>query len=331
MVDEQQPQKDQQESQTTPSGVGKPSIELGAFSKGADPKPAQQSQDGNEPAKPLLVQIVGGDALEPFEEQTLAISRRTYWVAIFAFLAALAAAIFVGTQVKIMSYQTQIMASQSESAVASATQGARDTREQLRIAQQQAKTAQDSVKAIQRQTIQELRPWIKFTMADPKITPTVSWYVHSGSPLTAPVMFINVGKTPAIRVEVIVGVDLIPRGQDPKLPVTYRHAHGRRAQPPFVRSAIRKINTGTIFPDGNVHDTVDRLELTNGKATKKLVTPAEVEAANAGNSYLVIFGIATYHDGFGIKRWTRFCRGQFVSGEDANNGKCANYNAVDNN
>lgn len=59
-------------------------------------------------ANPLFVQTVGGDELEPFEKQSLAISResldisrRTYYIAILAFIAAAAAAIFVYAQVRI--------------------------------------------------------------------------------------------------------------------------------------------------------------------------------------------------------------------------------------
>jgi hypothetical protein len=75
------------------------------------------------PSQPTPAQLVGGNDLIPFEQQTvaiaresLAISRRTYWIAVLGFGAALAAAVFVGSQVKIMSYQTQVMGSQSESA-----------------------------------------------------------------------------------------------------------------------------------------------------------------------------------------------------------------------
>jgi hypothetical protein len=339
VADDQKPNEGQQETQFGSSGVSEALLRRIAIAVEAQSKTAEQKpQNGAEPAKPLFVQVVGGDDLEPFEEQSLAISRetltlssRTYHIAFYAFIAAVAAAAFVFMQVKEMSYQTQIMAAQSESAAAGAAIGELNTRRQLEIAQQQATAAQDGAKAIQRQTIQELRPWIKFSMGDPKVSPTISWYVEVGSPLTAPVMFTNVGKTPAINVIVMVGIDIISRGKDPKLPVAFRSPRGPTPPMHFVRGAIRELKTGTIFPQGNVHNMVERLELKNGKAVKKVATPDEAKAVNEGNAYLVIFGQAKYFDGFGIERWTRFCKGGFANGEDANSGKCAKYNAVDNN
>lgn len=139
----------------------------------------RRTGDDPQPPQPLLVQLVGGDELEPFEVQTLAISRetlsisrRTYWIAIFGFLAALAAACFVGVQVGEMTDQTQILGSQSESAAAGAAIGELNIRKQLGIAQQQslaaqdqAKAAQKSVQAIEGQTFQSERPWIAVSIA----------------------------------------------------------------------------------------------------------------------------------------------------------------------
>jgi hypothetical protein len=116
--------------------------------------------------------LVGGDDLAPLEKhnlaiasESLAIARKTYWLTLCGFLAALAAAIFVGSQVKIMSYQTQIMGSQSESAAAGAALDELNMRRQLAIAQQQAQAAQESAAAIQRQTLQLERPWVAAEVA----------------------------------------------------------------------------------------------------------------------------------------------------------------------
>ena len=53
----------------------------------------QNVNQANHDPEPILVRLVGGEELEPFEEQTiaiaketLAISRRTYWVAVLASL-----------------------------------------------------------------------------------------------------------------------------------------------------------------------------------------------------------------------------------------------------
>lgn len=214
MDDNQQPDKRKQEDQSTPASIGE--LRRIATAIEAHAKATQQEpKHGGDPTKPLFVQQIGGDDLEPFEEQTLAISRqalgisrRTYFVGIFGFLAALAAAIFVGSQVRIMTYQTQIMAAQAESEAAGGSLAAIQVQKQLDAAQQQAKAAQESVRAIQdqlslskKQWRDEQRPWISLQNVRPtkgKSVPDAdvpnNWY--------ATYDVINTGHSPATRVEI---------------------------------------------------------------------------------------------------------------------------------
>ncbi len=211
MDDDKHSDQGKQECQLGLSGVGEQLLGRIANSAEIIAKTAEQKpQDGSEPAKPFFVQEVGGDDLEPFEEQTLAlsretlvISRRTYRIAFYAFLAAAVAAAFVGVQVKEMTYQTQILASQSESAVAGSLMDGMNTRKQLGIAQQQAKAAQDSVNAIRRQTIQQVRPWMSIEKVN--VPEDESLIVNKRIIITTVAVTVkNIGHSPATHVAVRV-------------------------------------------------------------------------------------------------------------------------------
>jgi hypothetical protein len=143
VAESENPDERKQEAKLPDASVAQP----------ATPRPQQPpatpntDSAGGDPklTEPILVRLIGGDDLKPFEQQTIAIaretmsiSRRTYWVAVFGFLAALAAAVFVGTQVYEMTKQTQILASQSEGANAAALMDEMNTRRQLGIVQQLA-------------------------------------------------------------------------------------------------------------------------------------------------------------------------------------------------
>jgi len=171
------------------------------------PADEQDPEDGSTPAKPLFIQVVGGDALEPFEEQSLAISRHTYWVAIFAFGAALAAAVFVGTQVYEMTKQTQLLASQSEGANAGALMDEMNTRKQLGIVQKQVDAAQKQANAatreasvLQKQFEAADRPWIAVDVSINSPLTYDSNGVHVGFDIIPK----NIGRSPAQNMSIQV-------------------------------------------------------------------------------------------------------------------------------
>jgi len=341
-VDERQkPDQGEQKTKAPNANVGQP-----ATSPPQQPPATPNTggtRDDPQPPQPILVRLVGGDDLEPFEVQTLAIageslaiSRRTYWIAIFGFLAAFAAAVFVGTQVFEMTRQTIIMASQSESAAAGAAIGELNTRRQLDIAQQQAKAAQDSVKAIQRQMRQDQRPWIKITLGESDASDKVTWLTQVGGPLNIPIRFINTGKTAAKRIVAIVFVEVIPKANELKLPVflpPWGHPVSQREQRKMElrRQGSTKIEAGRIFAGGHSDQTVTRSALANGHAEAQPLSVPEANALARKESYLVMYGQVRYWDGFGVRHWTNFCTDFFMDGENANITKCANYADDDNN
>lgn len=199
MDNPEQPDKAKQEAKATDTEITQPPAAppqqppagIDARGTGDDPQPRNE---------PILVRLVGGNDLEPFEEQTLeiaketlAISRRTYWIAIFGFGAALAAAIFVGVQVFEMTKQTQILASQSEGANAGALMDEMNTRRQLGIAQEQADNARQSVGAIRGQTFEMERPWVAVNI---QVVGPLS-FQKNGVQLPLTIEIKNIGHSPA--------------------------------------------------------------------------------------------------------------------------------------
>jgi hypothetical protein len=196
--DSEQSGKRKQEAQATDSEVAQPLAPSPQQSPNADVDTGRTRSNPDPQA--ILVRLVNGDdlPLKPFEEQTLAIardaltvSRRTYWVAIFAFLAGLAAAVFVGVQVFEMTKQTQILASQSEGASAGALLDEMNTRKQLDVAQKQMQALQDQVGVIRHNFTKEQQPFIWLSSEHSVLKwdadKNASWTYH----------YTNYGKSPA--------------------------------------------------------------------------------------------------------------------------------------
>jgi hypothetical protein len=189
-----------------------------------------------EEGSPAPAKRAGDNGFTPFEEQTLAIARRTYRLTMFGFWVALGAAVFVGVQVREMTNQTQILAGQSESASAGGLMDEMNTRKQLAIAQQQADAAQKSVGSLKSQlrVMKEQlevtdRPWLKVEAA--------SYTEDAGGPLrfdengrgylTFKLVLTNIGRSVATHVEVraksfampIFGGSEVVGGSDFRLPI----------------------------------------------------------------------------------------------------------------
>jgi hypothetical protein len=225
MADADKTDEGKKEAKSPDGGVAQPTT--AAPEQPTPQADAGKPKDDPKPPEPILVRLIAESFLKPFEEQTLAIargnldiSRRTYRIAVFGFLAAVIAAIFVGVQVKVISYQTQIMGAQSESAAGGAAIGEMNTRKQLSIAQQQADAAQESVKAIQaqlrlsqKQWRDERRPWLGLKddihVEKTPFTPDnayVSWAITTSVwnyglfPATRIITTIDTGKSIAFRI-----------------------------------------------------------------------------------------------------------------------------------
>jgi hypothetical protein len=305
--DNPKPDEGQQEHQPAPGSVSEPLLQRIAVAIEAQTKTAEnKTQSGSEPAKPLFVQEVGGDDLEPFEEQTLAISKRTYWIALFGFGAAVVAAVFVGSQVKIMSDQTQIMGAQSESAVAGAIENERNTRKQLAIAQQQATAAQDNVKAITRQMRQDQRAWIKLDMPD-KV------HFEAYKTVEISVRVTNIGKTVARNVRVDVVIQKLPVNKAPSLTfdkaiestTTVGVEYPNDPEPMFARWYLESGNLGIL----SIDDIQDKV---------------------IGKIYFVFYARARYVDIFGTKHVTTFCE-RSITPVPTFSRTCSDFNGTDNN
>jgi hypothetical protein len=313
MGEADQPTETGRESRSAASGVSK------AISKTSDAE-IRQSDNKSKITDPVSIRVIDDGMLKPFEEQSLviardtfALSRRAYWVAIFGFLTALGAAIFVGTQVQIMSYQTQIMGSQSESAAGGAAIGEMNIRKQLTIAQQQARAAQDSAVAIQRQTRTAERAWmtIGFETQPP---------IVEGKPATTRVHFVNEGRTPARAVFEDAVVEIVRNGDSPTFNYTWDHM--RQTMGIVVPSAAGG-TTLTAYSFG-------RKVTPTGEPIPLAITNDEYQKFLSGSIYFAIYAKATYKDIFGVEHWTHGCywisRAQYTSAR-----KCSDYNDVDNN
>jgi hypothetical protein len=318
VADNQESNERQKEHQFSPCSISEPLLQrivaaIEAHAKAAEGEP----KNGSEQSKPLFVQEVGGDDLEPFEEQTIAISRETlivsrrgYRIALYAFAAAALAAGFVFMQVKVMSYQTQIMASQSESAAAGAIENERNTRKQLVIAQQQAQAAQDSVGAIRKQMRQDQRAWIDVHIKGMEKP-------IENRPVEALVSFNNTGKTPAIQFHMDVVVEIVPTERGPKF--NYSVAH-RNSIAGYVFQ-----NTAPVDARFFVQHYGKRKEIVDD-----LLSHADYEMLMSGDSYLAVYALLKYKDIFGVQHWAQICAWHSW-GDKGVPQDCTRYNRVDEN
>lgn len=284
-----------------------------------------------QPRRPLLVQLVARDELEPFEVQSLAIareslaiSRSSERIAIGAFAAAIIAAVFVYFQVKVMSYQTQVMGAQSESAAGSAAAGEWNTRKQLEIAQQQARAAQDSVAAINKQMRQDQRAWIKFgPQEDTPGGDKSTIQITAGQPVAYPLRVANIGKTSAKNVDAKVFVEIVDASREPSL----NHIENAKLGSP---EPLTIISAGILFPTTDFKQKVYRV-IKSGGSDPLVATNDEVIALTTGKAYLAVYGIITYDDVFQTPHWTRFCDWRSFANGLYSTYKCTEFNGVDNN
>lgn len=136
--------------------------------------------DASELDKPIRVEVIKDDDLSNFEKKTVSLGKYGLIVAVASLLAACAAAVFVYQQFKEMAAQTEFLSRAAKQARTDSANSSIAIAEQLKIAQQQAKAAQASVQAIQRQTIEQERPWVAVG-----ITPTAEFRYNAKE---APIM-----------------------------------------------------------------------------------------------------------------------------------------------
>jgi hypothetical protein len=319
MTEDPGTEKNKQDTQFRPGSIGQPSIKPNTIPKQTDPKPYEQhTQEGTNPAKPIFVQVIGGDDLKPFEKETLAISRKTYLVAVSAFVAALAAAIFVGSQVSMMSYQTQIMASQSEGANAGALMDQMNTRKQLAIAQEQAKAAQDSANALKNQ-VQMTRRNFVIDERPIVIAATIQPYVGVGMQIMADIYFGNYGKSPALKAR---GRGRIFFGKN-AMHDAYEWFEGE-ARKPLTRSIV---GTGVIMPPGapSASEVENHTAHFSTLFSDTVLTKEEFDFVMANDFSAVVVLREEYYDQWGNRYWTDACWSHFANGAIP---QCLEHNEV---
>jgi hypothetical protein len=210
------------------------------------------------------------DELKKFEKITIVLG-------IVGTLLALGTAVVFYEQFKEMSAQTDTLNTSASQARRDSAEASLRVAEQLRIAQEQAAAARDSVKAIQRQMRQDQRPWIRIDLGDPDPDGKTHWRSRVGDPFKGPIRFTNTGKTPAKHIVANVYIDIIPVGQQLRLPI-FLPPWGKQVS---LRGAKRTalagttIQAGRIFPGNHATQEIDRVQLINGELRPQILSVAE--------------------------------------------------------
>jgi len=151
----------------------------------------------------------------------------------------------------------------------------------------------------------EQRSWIKVDYLVPlKLDPSASIQV----------ILHNVGKSPALRLEGGVMVQVVDADSSPAFP------------PGTVN--VRKIVGNVMFPSDETSFSSGRTP-NNPDGTVRPLDTDEVGRLSSGDAYLAVWGIVAYRDGFG-DHWTRFCTWKtYQSGpKDFHTGGCVDWNSV---
>jgi hypothetical protein len=129
----------------------------------------------------------------------------------------------------------------------------------------------------------EQRAWIKVDYPE---------FGHSPPSVPVTVKFINVGKSPALRIGASTVVEIVDN----------------RKEPSFLD--FPKRNSGMfvslIFPTENIEYAAELFNGNTAQAVPRELTASEVESLLKGDSYMAVYGSVMYSDQFGT-HWTRFC------------------------
>lgn len=298
----------------------------------------------DEPKKPrkLLVEVLRNGAHSEFEKQNVDLAQKTFdlnvrqaWLTICAILIAALGAAFVAIQIQEMTYNNQILASQSESAAAGGLFSDMNTRRQLDIATRQAQAAQDNVATIQQQMKMDERPWLEFEEGDGKITFTVD------EAISLPVRFTNIGRTPALKIEGLACVEIVPVGHDPdfakwdsgiSMKMRKDESFPKRYETKLAGAPCNWIKTTIIYPRGKRELSFGRVRLNDtGKAEDDPLRLHEFNSLTHSTAYFSIYGQIWYWDVFGVRHWTKFCGSKTFNGSPSQSSKCVDYSDVDHN
>jgi hypothetical protein len=162
----------------------------------------------------------------------------------------------------------------------------------------------------------DTRPWIQVKASDQIPMPQV------GTPMSAPMSFVNVGKTPAKRFLAYMFVEVVDIDKSPHLPNPEGADKGTYT---FVTS-------GVVFPNVTVDGAANLVKATSETTSEvRPLTDPEYQRLMHGEAYLAIYAVAFYRDAYNTRHWTTFCGWHsFTTGRVSANA-CIAYNNVDDN
>lgn len=130
-------------------------------------------------------------------------------------------------------------------------------------------------------------------------------------PLTATINIKNTGKTFARGMTLSQVLQILPKGELPDFPRQDR------------REEIEGVSSDTLLPPGG------EFEATVGLSKPLILSQSDIDAINAGDKFIVMFGKISYRDIFKCEHWTTFCL-IYVPGPNTFNAYSANNDADDN-
>jgi hypothetical protein len=187
-----------------------------------------------------------------------------------------------------------------------------------------------------KQTRWDERPWLRLRFAGEEnqgFHPVVSF--SRFQPVSIPSEFMNVGKSPALKIQAAVIVEIVPMGQDPALPEDKQDI-SRPGQAAPRGTVFIGTKTGGEFLSGVIYSNqpagfnATRVQYKNGSVIPWTLGDDEFKDLQGQKAFIAIWGKVWYSDVFGIEHWAKFCS---VTGIDPQlkNRRCAEYNDADSN
>lgn len=218
-----------------------------------------------------------------------------------------------------------------------------------RASEESVKAANKTLKAAQDQLVLGERAWLKFSVPGDPHTFT------EGKQLEVPVVFTNIGKTPAEKLWVAAIVKIVPAGPDPnlrpgfiptdpiyKLPSDTSdwwmspddpHAKGRKQT--VIPGSTEIMRVAILYPNEPAPVTLGRARAHGPETARNLdvmpITLDEIKGLNAKTMWILVYGQAWYLDIFGYTHWTKFCSNVNTGPTMGACKQCSEYSQVDNN
>lgn len=220
-------------------------------------------------------------AARTYEDRQIAIQNRILWTQIALVLFGV-----IGAGVGI--WQAKTAQESSDTAQISVLLAQKTQRESRKATEQQARQSDNVLKANIENFHVEQRAWVGVQSAAP-IMPGPDGrkiYIRPNSPPAIPIVLLNSGKTPALKVSVRAASEIVKMGTEPNTTYTKATKGWDHAK-------------GVVQPNGNAF-----LEIPYEKGILDATT---VDAIIRGTSVMYFYGFINYEDVFGGKHQTTFC------------------------